>query len=351
VRIALDATYSLGKNLSGVGVYSREMMSGLTRAHPQQSFRFYYRPHRLFKSLSEKLPPNASRRLLTGAPRADLFHALNQRVDRRARRTVCTFHDLFVMTGEYSSPEFRARFTEQARQAAANSDAIIAVSQSTASQVEQLLGVEPSRIHVVPHGSPHGSPQDASVSTAAGAARRENLVLFVGVIQRRKNVGRLVKAFERLPAGWRLALAGASQGYGAAEELRAVEESPRRADIDVLGHLTGEQLAALYARARIFAFPSLDEGFGMPILEAMSHGVPVVTSQSSAMPEVAGDAALLVDPLNIDQLAHALTRLAGDQQLRDDLIARGRARVPRFTWDSAVAQTWAVYEKVMGASL
>jgi glycosyltransferase involved in cell wall biosynthesis len=351
VRIALDATYSLGKNLSGVGVYSREMMSGLTRAHPQQSFRFYYRPHRLFKSLSEKLPPNASRRLLTGAPRADLFHALNQRVDRRARRTVCTFHDLFVMTGEYSSPEFRARFTEQARQAAANSDAIIAVSQSTASQVEQLLGVEPSRIHVVPHGSPHGSPQDASVSTAAGAARRENLVLFVGVIQRRKNVGRLVKAFERLPAGWRLALAGASQGYGAAEELRAVEESPRRADIDVLGHLTGEQLAALYARARIFAFPSLDEGFGMPILEAMAHGVPVVTSQSSAMPEVAGDAALLVDPLNIDQLAHALTRLAGDQELRDDLIARGRARVPRFTWDSAVAQTWAVYEKVMGASL
>ena len=113
VRIALDATYSLGKNLSGVGVYSREMMSGLARAHPDESFRFYYSPHRLFKSLSEKLPPNASRRLLTGAPRADLFHALNQRVDRRSRRTVCTFHDLFVMTGEYSSPEFRARFDAQ----------------------------------------------------------------------------------------------------------------------------------------------------------------------------------------------------------------------------------------------
>jgi glycosyltransferase involved in cell wall biosynthesis len=351
VRIALDATYSLGKNLSGVGVYSREMMSGLARAHPEQSFRFYYRPHRLLKSLSEKLPGNASRRLLAGAPRADLFHALNQRldvrVDRPSRQTVCTFHDLFVMTGEYSSPEFRARFTEQARQAAANSDAIIAVSQSTASQVEQLLGVEPSRIHVVPHGS----PQVAGVSVVLGRARRENLVLFVGVIQKRKNVGRLVKAFERLPAGWRLALAGASQGYGAAEELRAVEESPRRADIDILGHLSGEQLAALYARARIFAFPSLDEGFGMPILEAMAHGVPVVTSQSSAMPEVAGDAALLVDPLNIDQLAHALTRLAGDEGLREDLIARGRARAPRFTWDSAVAQTWAVYEKVMGASL
>ena len=355
MRIALDATYSLGKNLSGVGVYSREMMSGLVRAHPDERFRFYYRPHRLFKSFSEKLPLNASRRLLTGAPRADLFHALNQRVDqrvdrrvdRRALRTICTFHDLFVMTGEYSSPEFRERFTEQARQAAANSDAIIAVSQSTAAQVEQLLGVEPSRIHVVPHGSPHV----AGITAAAGAARRENLVLFVGVIQKRKNVGRLVKAFERLPAGWRLALAGASQGYGAAEELRAVEDSPRRTDIDILGHLSGEQLEGLYARARIFAFPSLDEGFGMPILEAMAHGVPVVTSQCSAMPEVAGDAALLVDPLNIDHLAHALTRLANDEDLREDLIVRGRARVPRFTWDSAVAQTWAVYEKVMGANL
>jgi alpha-1,3-rhamnosyl/mannosyltransferase len=97
--------------------------------------------------------------------------------------------------------------------------------------------------------------------------------------------------------------------------------------------------------------PSLYEGFGMPVLEAMACGAPVLASNTSAMPEVAGDAALLVDPLNIDQLAHALTRLAGDQQLRDDLIARGRARVPRFTWDSAVAQTWAVYEKVMGASL
>lgn len=343
MRIALDATYSLGRNLSGVGVYSREMMFGLARAHTDQRFRFYYRPHRLFKSFSDNLPPNASRRLLVGAPRADLFHALNQRVDAPARRTVSTFHDLFVMSGDYSSPDFRARFTEQARQAAENSDAIIAVSQFTATQVEQHLGVEPSRIHIVPHGvhMPAGAP---------GASSRDNLVLFVGVIQRRKNVARLVKAFERLPAGWRLALAGASQGYGAAEELRAVEESPRRQDIDLLGHLSSEQLSALYARARIFAFPSLDEGFGMPVLEAMAHGLPVITSQTSAMPEVAGDAALQVDPLNVDELAYALSRLASDQSLREDLIARGRTRALRFTWESAAAQTWAVYEKVIAAS-
>ncbi|MGZ4825338.1 MAG: glycosyltransferase family 4 protein [Terriglobales bacterium] len=343
MRIALDATYSLGRNLSGVGVYSREMLFGLARAHPGQRFRFYYRPRRLFESFSDTLPLNASRRLLLGAPSADLFHALNQRVDRPARRTVSTFHDLFVMTGEYSTPEFRARFTEQARQAADRSDAIIAVSQFTALQVEQLLGVEPARIHVVPHG--------VRISAQQSATQRENLILFVGVIQRRKNVARLVKAFERLPSGWRLGLAGATEGYGALEELRAVEESPRRADIDLLGHLSIEQLTGLYARARIFAFPSLDEGFGMPILEAMAHGIPVITSRSSAMPEVAGDAALLVDPWNVDELSNGLVRLAGDPALREDLIARGRARALQFTWDSAVAQTWAVYEKVMSANL
>jgi len=343
VRIALDATYSLGRNLSGVGVYSREMMFGLAHAHPQQRFGFYYRPHRFFKSLSDQLPANASRRLLVRAPRTDLFHALNQRVDAPARRTVSTFHDLFVMSGDYSAPDFRARFTQQARQAADRSDAIIAVSRFTASQVKQLLDVDPARIHVVPHGVHMPAPSPA--------AARENLVLFVGVIQRRKNVARLVKAFEGLPEGWRLALAGASQGYGAAEELRAVEESSRRADIDLLGHLSTEQLTALYARARIFAFPSLDEGFGMPVLEAMAHGVPVIASRTSAMPEVAGDAALLVDPLNIDELAYALARLATDPALREALIAQGRSRALRFTWESAVAQTWAVYEKVMAASL
>lgn len=338
----LDATYSLGENLSGVGVYSREMLFGLARAHPEQRFRFHYRPHRFLKSLRDTLPPNASRRLLRGVPRVDLFHALNQRVDRRARRTVSTFHDLFVMTGDYSSPEFRARFTEQARQAAANSDAIIAVSRFTAAQIENLLGVEPSRIHVVHHGVHHGVH-----SLLSPAAPRENLVLAVGVIQRRKNVARLVKAFERLPPGWRLALAGASQGFGAAAELSAVENSPRRHDIDVLGHLSAPQLAGLYARARIFAFPSLDEGFGLPVLEAMARGVPVVTSNCSAMPEVAGEAALLIDPRDTEELGATLARLAADEALREELIQRGRARASQFTWDSAVARTWAVYEKVM----
>jgi glycosyltransferase involved in cell wall biosynthesis len=177
-------------------------------------------------------------------------------------------------------------------------------------------------------------------------SEREDLVLCVGAIQKRKNVARLVRAFERLPKSWRLALAGAPDGYGAAEELRVVEESPRRADIDVLGYVTAEALASLYRRAGIFAFPSLDEGFGMPVLEAMSHGAPVVTSQSSALPEVAGDAAILVDPLDTEAIGAALLRLAGNPDLRDDLARRGLERARGFTWESAVEQTWRVYTEI-----
>lgn len=337
VAIALDATYSLGRNLSGVGVYSHEILYGLAGAHPHEEFQYCYRPHRFLPSYRETLPANAVRRLLIDTPPGDVFHALNQRVDARARKTVCTFHDLFVMTSEYSSPEFRTRFTAQARQAAALSDIIIAVSHFTAEQVQSLLGVAADRIRVIHHGVHIPPPSNTP---------RENIVLCVGAIQKRKNVARLVKAFERLPNSWRLALAGAPDGYGATDELDAVEKSPQRADIDVLGYVDAATLTSLYRRARIFAFPSLDEGFGMPVLEAMSHGIPVITSNRSSLPEVAGDAAILVDPRNVDELGEALLRFALDENLRADFASRGRERAQQFTWPAAVDKTWQVYTEI-----
>ena len=241
------------------------------------------------------------------------------------------------MTSEYSSPEFRARFTAQARQAAALSDLVIAVSHFTAVQVRSLLGVAADRIRVIHHGVHIHTPSNTP---------RENLVLCLGAIQKRKNIARLVKAFERLPNSWRLALAGAPDGYGAIDELKAVEQSPRRADIDVLGYVDASTLASLYQRARIFAFPSLDEGFGMPVLEAMSHGIPVVTSNRSSLPEVAGDAALLVDPRNVDEIGEALLRFALDEDLHAEFSRRGIERTQQFTWPAAVEKTWQVYTEI-----
>lgn len=342
--IGLDATYSLGRNPSGVAVYSQEILLGLARAHPEQRFLYYYRPHRFLRSFQQSLPRNAGRRILRGAPSTPLFHALNQRVDFAARRTaaqrvVTTFHDLFVMTAEYSSAEFRQRFTQQAKEAAARSDLIVAVSNFTAGQVEDLLGVERSRLRVIPHGT--------RVTRRSPAPAREKLVLTVGAVQKRKNIARLVRGFEQMPAGWRLAIAGAAEGWGAAEELQAVVESPRKSDIDVLGYVDAATLEELYGRASIFAFPSLDEGFGMPVLDAMARGVPVVGSNRSAIPEVAGDAAVLVDPRNVEELGSALTRLANDQELRQSLARRGLAHAGGFTWESAVERTWRVYRELL----
>lgn len=319
-------------------MYSREVLHGLARAHPETRFEWWYRPHRYFRARGEDRPANVRRRLLF--PSADLFHGMNQRLPRkRMRRAVATFHDLFVMTGEYSTAEFRARFTEQARDAAARADAIITVSAFTKSQVVDLLGVPAERVRVVHHGS----LWPASGERAQGG----RLVLHVGAIQKRKNIVRLVEAFETLDASWRLALAG-SAGFGAEEIFARIERSPARARIDVLGYVPAAKLRELYRQAGIFAFPSLDEGFGIPVVEAMAAGVPVVTSNRSALPEVAGDAALLVDPEDTEALAHGLRELAANADLRRELVRRGLERARNFSWEKAAQETWQVYCELVG---
>jgi len=344
-NIALDATYSLGANLTGVGVYSREILHGLAGSHPEERFFWHYRPHRWWRAGAEARPRNASRHLLLDwpAPAGDLFHGLNQRLpSARARQTVCTFHDLFVMTGDYSTPEFRERFTKQARHAAERSDRIVCVSQFTANQVRDLLRVEPARLRVIHHGVRFCPGQSQT------AAVKSPVVLFVGAIQRRKNVARLIQAFGRAaPSGpWKLLLIG-SEGYGAAEALQALEDSPARQRIERRGYVSDSELGALYQSAAIFAFPSLDEGFGMPVLEAMAHALPVVAASSSALPEVCGDAAILVDPLETDAMAGQLRRLMEDNSLRNELGRKAQLRATQFSWSEAVAKTWKVYEELL----
>ncbi len=301
-----------------------------------------YRPKQ-FRKVPQPQFPNVRRRLLLPPIptfRAGLFHALNQRVDRRpAKAVVSTFHDLFVITGEYSPAEFRARFEEQARRAAENSDLIIAVSEFTAQQVSSLLGFDRARIRVVPHGV-----HEAAVDPVS---RRENMILFVGALQTRKNIARLVEAFESLPKNWILVLAGAPGGYGARSIVDRIKRSSCNERIRVTGYVSRQELEQLYSQASIFAFPSLDEGFGIPVLEAMVHGVPVVTSNRSALAEVAGDAALLIDPQQTEELRSALNRLIEDCELRSRLIELGRSRARMYTWERAVRATHAVYEELL----
>lgn len=340
LQLGLDATYTLDSEPTGVAVYSRELLFGLANLHPNEEINAYYRLHRFRRSLNQNLPSNVTRRVLVDsfAPRVAIFHGLNQRLPRRKRgRFVATFHDLFVMTSEYSTPEFRARFTEQAREAAERADMIVAVSAFTASQVHELLHVEPSRIRVVHHGV-HSTPQGEA---------SQPMILHTGAIQERKNIYRLVEAFEQTPAGWKLVLAGGA-GYGAQRILDRIKVSSRSSDIRITGYVSNETLNELYREASIFAFPSLDEGFGMPILEAMMRGIPVVTSRRSATVEVAGDAAILVDPLHTDEIAAGILRLISNSSEREMYRLKGIERANNFTWKRAVQATYEVYRQLSG---
>ena len=341
MTIALDATYSIGDELSGVGIYSRALLFGLAEAHPETGFDFCYRPHRYLRCWRERLPRNARRRLLAGpfCPRsAAIFHGLNQRLPPgRIRRAVVTFHDLFVLSGDYSTSEFRARFAAQARDAAARADALIAVSEFTKSQLTGILGVPASRVRVIAHGIR---------KLAVPALTRENVILSVGAIQKRKNLVRLVEAFETVGPEWKLVLAGAA-GFGAAEITERIQASRALDRIRITGYLSDQELARWYARASIFAFPSLDEGFGIPVLEAMAAGIPVITSNRSALPEVAGNDALLVDPERAEDLAESLRRFTQSPDLRREFAERGRRRANLFSWEKAVRETWDVYQGLL----
>ena len=347
MKIGLDATYGIGGHLSGVGVYSRELTEGLARLEPDVEWSWCFRPQHWRRVLWDESPPRVRRRFLWEGrvPACDLFHGLGQRLPAafealpRRVRTVATFHDLFVITRQYSSPEFRARFTLQAREAARRADAIIAVSRFTAHQVEELLGVEARRIHVVHHG--------VRPLTVPGGIAREQAILCVGALQLRKNTLALIRAFERLPRGWRLILAG-SPGHGFEETIKpAIEASFRRPDIELPGWVDDGALGRLYARASVFAFPSLDEGFGIPVLEAMAAGVPVLASATSSLPEVCGDAAVLVNPGDVEAIAAGLERLIGDESLRAGLIERGKLRAAEFTWERTVRATFDVYRSLL----
>jgi glycosyltransferase involved in cell wall biosynthesis len=353
VYVALDATYLVDPHPSGIAVYSRELLDGLARTHPDDRFLHLYRPkqYRRSKSARANFPNVATRPLVPMLPYSppwhppDLFHALNQRVDRRgAKHVISTFHDLFVLTSDYSSADFRARFAKQAREAVERSDLVIAVSEFTKGQLVSLLSVEAARVRVVPHGV-HAAEDPPPLE------ERERMILCVGALQVRKNVTRLVEAFEALPArireGWKLVLAGSTAGFGAAAIVARIERSSIASQIQLRGYVNQSELNELYRRAMIFAFPSLDEGFGIPVLEAMANGIPVLTSNRSALPQVAGDAAVLVNPDDTDSMSKELVKLMEDGDARENLRRLGLERAKFFPWSRAVDATYKVYSEIL----
>ncbi|MGH9785353.1 MAG: glycosyltransferase family 4 protein [Terriglobia bacterium] len=363
MTIALDATEAAHPEPTGTGVYSQMLIKALADSRPASGFP----DPRLALCLrigpyckwgrKRRWPPGCSASPFWEPwlpPRAAaLFHGLNQRLPRLPYPVrVVTIHDLFPLTSaEYSSPSFQQRFTQVLREAVGRADRIIAVSDATRQQLLRHTDASDSRIRIIHHGVDPIPPataaeQQAFRQSVLGLRPEEKFFLNVGAIQVRKNVANIVLALKRLP-DYRLVLAGAD-GYGAEAVHSLIEREGVSGRVVRTGHASRQTLRLLYSAAAALVFPSLEEGFGMPILEAMSCGLPVVTSNCSAMPEVAGDAAVCVDPRSVSEIAAAMRRVAEDEPFAADLRRRGHARAKLFTWAKCAGQTWDVYREVLG---
>jgi glycosyltransferase involved in cell wall biosynthesis len=233
-------------------------------------------------------------------------------------------------------------------------NAVITVSESAKADILKFGKVKADHVCVIPLGVEERFQQiqderRLSIVREKYALERD-FILFVGMIEPRKNLENLVDAFlaDSLPQLCDLVLAG-SLGWGYSELLRKIEASNDKESIRMLGYVDDADLPALYNAATAFVYPSFYEGFGLPILEAMACGTPVITSSISSLPEVAGDAALLVDPTDTKALAFALQRLVKDSSLREDLSRRGLQRSGLFTWRQSAEKTLTVYWRVARA--
>lgn len=238
--------------------------------------------------------------------------------------------------------------------AARRMDSIITDSQQSKSDIMQFLSVKPENITVIPAAasSAYRPMRRAEIQPAlARHALDFPYILYVGSIEPRKNLVRLLQAYALLKewsSRWHLVIVGARNFWKSSPVLETVERLGFKAWVHFTGFVEEADLPALYNGADLFAFPSLYEGFGLPVLEAMACGTPVVTSNSSSLPEVAGEAALLVDPLDVEAITAAMRQVLSDPALAQELSQRGLQRAMEFTWERTARETIAVYERVLG---
>ncbi|WP_199423595.1 glycosyltransferase family 4 protein [Actinotalea solisilvae] len=276
-------------------------------------------------------------------PGADVVHAATWAVPPTRRPLVVTVHDVaFLHDASHFTPRGNAFFRRSLERVRAEADAVVVPSQATADDCV-AVGLPAGDVHVVPHGAtvPDVRPDEVTALRERFGLERP-YVLWCGTLEPRKNVPALLRAFAEARRGdVDLVLVGPSGWGDQAGAAGAAQADPR---VRLLGPVDRRTLHAAYAGALAFCFPSLREGFGLPVLEAMSHGVPVVTSAGTACAEVAGDAALLADPRDADALARALREACGPSH--DDLAAASVERARAFSWPEAARRTAEVYASV-----
>jgi glycosyltransferase involved in cell wall biosynthesis len=370
--VALHVDQLFAAAPGGIGTYIRRLVPAMAQQDPSLELSMFHArfdepfpepwmrsywteelPHRI-RSLYPRwnlaarppLPPAVASRDIVHAPLPAAIPPAGGN-----QKLVVTVHDLaFLITPEHFPRPWRAMYRMGLRAAVRRADALVTPSRNTAEDLLSRTKVDPEKVYVVPLAAAAGeAPDDADVDQVLSRLKvHPPYLLFVGTLEPRKNLVRLIRAYRRAAASGiphTLVLAG-PLGWHHQQILR---ELALRGPGDVLltGGLTEVDLDALYRRASAFVYPAVYEGFGLPVLEAMTRGVPVIVSNTSSLPEVAGGDAVEVDPGSVREIAAGIEAMLTDTALAESLATRGRARAGRFTWDETARQTLEVYERVL----
>lgn len=380
MRIAIDG-HSLIPPRAGIGQYTYHLIRALARLEPGHQYLVMY--PRLTRTLRTREAPAFAekcvrvvsegrlqflwfrarrklRRKLGMAPPVersigsfDVYHATNYvftHTVKRARRVV-TIHDMTLMLFPEWHPRARVNsMVQEIERSLHVADHILADSTATKDDIVKQLGIRADRITVVPlaaDGSFKPMPAaDARKVLSNWGLEPHSYLLFMGTIEPRKNLLRLLQAAELAGSRiGRLVIAGAN-GWGSDEVASRIQSLQRVGRLTYLGYVPDDARPALINGARAFVYPSLYEGFGLPVLESMACGVPVLASSVSSLPEVVGDAGMMVDPQDVDAISAGMARLWQDQALRRDLAAKGLERARSFSWERTASQTFSVYRQL-----
>jgi glycosyltransferase involved in cell wall biosynthesis len=372
LHIAIDA-HSVGTGLAGNETYAANLIEALAEAGGEDRYTVYVTTPEAIERFTNRWPHVAVRRTLPHTPLiripltlsaelrlrpVDLLHVQYTAPPLAPCPVVATIHDLsFEHLPETFTRRSRVQLRLTVRATARRAAHLIAPSEFTRRDILKTYGVAPERVTTIPlAAAPHFRPiEDAAVlrRVAERYGIKGEYVLAVGSIQPRKNLARLIEAYAllrrargrgKLP---QLALVGKKAWlYG--DTLRAIETHDLADSVILTGYVSEADLPVLYSGALCFAYPSIFEGFGLPPLEAMRCGAPVLTGDRSSLPEVVGDAALTVNPFDTQALSSALARLIDDAGLRAEIRARGLARARLFDWRETARMTSQVYRKATG---
>lgn len=360
----------IGENVGGVERYAMELLRGLLRIDQENGYEIFTTrrgPQALtgIETPNRSVRPTASNSrwyyVPIGLPLAVLKHPIDVLHATFAvvpwcptKRIVLTIHDV----GPDVHPEFfpvpvRWRFRWLVTQGIKCAAKVIVPTHATKQELLSHYHIADNKIVVIPEGVnvsfDSAECMSGETQESIGWLPASEFILYVGRFHARKNLVRLLQAFARLKqrseSPVKLVLPGMDM-YHRRDVLSAIASLRLERDVVCPGRVSDRTLDMLYAKASVFAFPSLHEGFGLPPLEAMARGLPVMACNVSAMPEVLGDAAVLVDPYDVDAMADGLERLLWDSVLRRTLIERGKAWCKRYSWDTTARKTLSVYEDV-----